>query len=99
MIAEAEQPKVESNPSGGPVVVLDRVSIGFDGKPVLHELSFTVQPGETRIILGPAGCGKSVLLKLANGLIQPDSGSVRIFGQEISSMPERELFKLREHIG
>ncbi len=85
--------------SSGPVVVFDQVSIHFDVKPVLQDVSFAVEHGETRIILGPAGGGKSVLMKLANGLIKPDGGRIRIFGQDITDMPERELFKLRAHIG
>jgi phospholipid/cholesterol/gamma-HCH transport system ATP-binding protein len=51
------------------------------------------------IILGPAGTGKSVLLKLANGLLAPDSGSILIFGEEITTMRERDIYKLRSHIG
>src|SRR6185437_6066111 len=82
-----------------PVVVYDNVSISFDLKPVLENISFTVQHGETRIILGPAGCGKSVLMKLANGLLRPDSGTIEVFGQEITTMPEKDLFKLRSRIG
>ncbi len=82
-----------------PVVVFDKVSITFDVKPVLEDISFTVQPGETRVILGPAGCGKSVLLKLANGLVCPDSGSIRVFGQEVNTMREVDLYKLRNRIG
>jgi phospholipid/cholesterol/gamma-HCH transport system ATP-binding protein len=82
-----------------PVVVYNDVSISFDRKPVLENISFTVQRGETRIILGPAGCGKSVLMKLANGLLRPDSGSIRVFGQEITTMPEKDLYKLRARIG
>ena len=60
--------------SGQPVVEFDEVSIGFEGHEVLSNVSFTVAYGETRIVLGPAGGGKSVLMKLANGLIVPDSG-------------------------
>lgn len=85
--------------SGEPVVVFEDVSITFDVKPVLQNISFAVQPGETRIILGPAGGGKSVLLKLVNGLLCADSGSIRVFGEEITTMPERDLFKLRARIG
>ena len=81
------------------VVVFEEVSITFDVKPVLQNISFTVRRGETCIILGPAGGGKSVLMKLANGLIRPDSGTIRIFGEDITHMPEVELFKLRERIG
>jgi phospholipid/cholesterol/gamma-HCH transport system ATP-binding protein len=81
------------------VVRFQNVSIKFDVKPVLNDISFQVASGETRIILGPAGGGKSVLMKLANGLLRPDSGSIQIFGEEITTMPERDLFKLRARIG
>lgn len=82
-----------------PAVVFENVSIGFEGKPVLDNISFTVKPGETRILLGPAGVGKSVLLKLADGLLRPDSGRIFVFGEEVSAMPEEELFALRARIG
>jgi phospholipid/cholesterol/gamma-HCH transport system ATP-binding protein len=85
--------------SADPVVVFDDVSIAFDLKPVLQNISFTVFRGETRIILGPAGGGKSVLMKLVDGLIQPDSGVIRIFGEDVTKMQERDLFKLRGRIG
>jgi phospholipid/cholesterol/gamma-HCH transport system ATP-binding protein len=85
--------------SSEPIVVFDDVSITFDIKPVLQNISFTVQRGETRIILGPAGGGKSVLMKLANGLIRPDSGTIRIFGEDITHMRETDLFRLRARIG
>jgi phospholipid/cholesterol/gamma-HCH transport system ATP-binding protein len=82
-----------------PVLEFCNVSIAFDGPPVLDDVSFCVQPGETRILLGPAGVGKSVLLKLANGLYRPDRGSVLLFSEEISSLPESELFPLRTRTG
>ncbi len=62
-------------------------------------MSFRVAPAETRILLGPAGVGKSVLLKLANGLLRPDSGRIFLFGEEITAMPEEELLKLRTRTG
>jgi len=83
----------------GPVVEFKNVSIAFDGPPVLENVSFSVAQGETRILLGPAGVGKSVLLKLVNGLLRPDEGSVELFGQDISHMPEREMFPLRTRTG
>ncbi len=83
----------------GPVVAFGGVSIAFDGPPVLDNLSFTVAPGETRILLGPAGVGKSVLLKLVNGLLRPDKGSILLFGEEISQMPEEQLLALRTRTG
>ncbi len=103
MMKESPQNTVEQNETAPdpsePVVVFDDVSITFDVKPVLQNISFTVQHGETRIILGPAGGGKSVLMKLANGLICPDSGAIRIFGEDITRMREVDLFKLRARIG
>ena len=82
-----------------PIVVFDHVSIGFDEKPVLKDISFTVTRGQTLIILGPAGCGKSVLLKLANGLLKPDTGDITVFGEDVAHMHEVDLFKLRGRIG
>jgi phospholipid/cholesterol/gamma-HCH transport system ATP-binding protein len=84
---------------GTAVVQFEDVSIGFDGKPVLQEISFTVERGQTLVLLGPAGCGKSVLLKLANGLLKPDSGTIRVFGEEIDKLPRREMYALRGRIG
>ena len=83
----------------GPVVAFRNVSIAFDGPPVLQDVSFSIAPGETRVLLGPAGVGKSVLLKLTNGLLSPDRGSIQLFGKEISRMPEEWLFPLRSRAG
>jgi phospholipid/cholesterol/gamma-HCH transport system ATP-binding protein len=94
-----ERSNTETRTDEGPVVVCEDVSIRFDLKPVLENISFTVMPGETRIILGPAGCGKSVLMKLVNGLLKPDTGSIKVFGEEIVTTPEEELYKLRGRIG
>ena len=80
-------------------VVFDDVSIAFDRNEVLKHISFQVKAGETRLLLGPAGGGKSVLLKLANGLIRPDSGRIFIFGHEITAMRENEVFELRSAVG
>lgn len=82
-----------------PVLAFEHVSLAFNGPPILNDVSFTVAPGETRILLGPAGVGKSVLLKTALRLIRPDSGSIRLFGEEIASMKEDQLFPLRTRIG
>ena len=82
-----------------PVLEFRNVTITFTDHPVLEDISFTVGPNETRILLGPAGVGKSVLLKLANGLLCPDSGSIHLFDREISNLPEQELFDLRTRTG
>ena len=93
------QPGLTPAVAAGPVVAFQNVSIAFDGPPVLQDISFSVAPGETRILLGPAGVGKSVLLKLVNGLLRPDEGSILLFGDEISKMPEERLFPLRTRTG
>ena len=86
-------------PNGNPVVEMSGVSIAFDGPPILEDVSLTIEPGETRILLGPAGIGKSVLLKLVNGLLRPDTGSIRLFGEEITCLREELLFPLRARTG
>src|SRR6266849_9732588 len=99
-IAPGNVAQLQQTPdSADPVVIFEDVAITFDIKPVLQNISFTVQRGETRIILGPAGGGKSVLMKLANGLLKPDSGSIHVFGEEVTVMRESDLFKLRARIG
>lgn len=82
-----------------PVVEFSHVSIGFDRDIVLNDISFTVRHGEMRIILGPAGVGKSVIMKLANGLLTPDSGEIRMFGHLLADLTRREMYELRAHIG
>ncbi|WP_263358039.1 ABC transporter ATP-binding protein [Acidicapsa ligni] len=99
------QPGAHCEPAATPdsaalsVIVFENVTISFGGEPVLDNVSFSVAPAETRILLGPAGAGKSVILKLANGLLRPDSGRIYLFGQEISSMPEHQLLALRTCTG
>jgi phospholipid/cholesterol/gamma-HCH transport system ATP-binding protein len=85
--------------SGQPMVEFEDVSIGFEGHQVLRGVSFSVAHGETRILLGPAGGGKSVLMKLANGLIEPDSGEIRVFGRLLRDLSQNEMFEMRAHIG
>ncbi|HEY3704138.1 MAG TPA: ATP-binding cassette domain-containing protein [Terracidiphilus sp.] len=82
-----------------PVLSFQDVRVSFDGPAVLDDVSFSVGPRETRILLGPAGVGKSVLLKTANGLIRPDGGCVFLFGEDICHMAERNLLPLRLRTG
>jgi phospholipid/cholesterol/gamma-HCH transport system ATP-binding protein len=82
-----------------PILEFRDVCVSFGGPCVLDEVSFSVGPRETRILLGPAGVGKSVLLKTANGLVRPDSGQVSLFGEDISQMREHDLFPLRLRTG
>jgi len=96
-VSLALPPAPEDNPA--PVLVFENVTISFDGPPVLDNISFAVGPHETRILLGPAGVGKSVLLKLGNGLHCPDDGNIFLFGENIVHVPEHNLFPLRMRTG
>src|SRR3990172_12854266 len=81
------------------VVEFDRVTVAFGEKRVLEEISFQLEHGETKIILGATGAGKSVVLKLTMGLLRPDSGRIFILGQEITALHEEDLFPIRQHFG
>lgn len=85
--------------SGEPVIAFHDVRIGFDEGDVLRGISFEVQPRETKVLLGESGSGKTLILKLAAGLLRPDSGSIRVMGEEISRMSEAELLTFRRQIG
>src|ERR1700761_9521018 len=88
-----------ANEARDPAIIFEHVSIGFNGVPVLEDVSFAADPGETRILLGPAGVGKSVLLKLANGLLKPDKGRIYLFGKELTDLTEDDLLALRTRTG
>lgn len=90
---------VAKSASDSAPVVFHNVSIRFYGPPVLKDVSFTLGAHETKIVLGPAGVGKSVLLKLTNGLLKPRRGHVDLFGQNLSELTEDQLFPLRKRTG
>jgi phospholipid/cholesterol/gamma-HCH transport system ATP-binding protein len=81
------------------VVRFEGVSVAFDEVPALSNVSFEICRGETRIIFGAAGSGKSVMLKTALGLIKPDSGRVHLFGQDVTELREEEMYDMRAKIG
>jgi phospholipid/cholesterol/gamma-HCH transport system ATP-binding protein len=82
-----------------PVLVLDRVSLAFDEKVILREVSFTLKRGFTKIIMGASGSGKSTILKLILGLLKPDGGEIWVNGQRVDDMSERDLMKVRADLG
>ena len=82
-----------------PILRFEDVTVRFDDLEALSHVSFQALTGESRVILGAAGSGKTILLKTALGLIKPDSGRVFVFGKEISAMPEQDLFEVRSRIG
>lgn len=75
------------------------VDKAFGAKVVLRGLDLAIRRGETFTILGGSGSGKSVTLKLANGLMRPDAGSIRVEGQDVTRLPERELVGVRKICG
>jgi len=85
-------------PSGF-AIEFENVSIAFDDKVVLQNISFRLAHGETKAVFGVAGSGKSTMLKLAMGLLRPDSGRIYVLGEEITHMTEQELFELRRRVG
>ena len=82
-----------------PILRFEHVTVSFEGTTVLSDVSFEAREGESRVILGAMGSGKTVLLKTALGLIRPDSGKVYAFGRDLTLLPERALFEVRSKIG
>jgi len=82
-----------------PAIIFEDVAIAFDDNEVLRGVSFHLPRGETKAVFGVAGSGKSLILKLALGLIKPDSGRIVVLGQDVTQMPEDQLFELRGKIG
>jgi phospholipid/cholesterol/gamma-HCH transport system ATP-binding protein len=85
--------------SESPIVVFDGVSLAFDEKVVLREISFTLVAGHTKIFLGASGSGKSTILKLIVGLLKPDAGEIRVSGRRTDTMTEDELRTVRDNLG
>jgi len=82
-----------------PAITFQDVWVGFDEGQVLRGVTFQVQERETLILLGETGTGKTLTLKMAAGLLAPNSGSVVVLGNEISEMSEVELLPFRRKIG
>jgi phospholipid/cholesterol/gamma-HCH transport system ATP-binding protein len=80
-------------------VVFEDVSLAFDDKVVLDQVSFDVLPGRMKIILGASGSGKSTILRLLLGLLRPDSGRIFVLGRRVDGARESELMQIRSHLG
>ncbi len=81
------------------IIEVDRLVRKFGDRTVLNEISFKVHPGETVVIMGGSGCGKSTLLRHLIGSMKPTGGNVKLFGEEISGMKEREILRIRLRFG
>ncbi len=84
---------------GEPVISLRNVVKSFDGKVVLDGINLDIQPGEIMVIMGGSGSGKSTILRLMIGSLVPDSGEVRLFGQNICAMSDEQLDEVRKKFG
>jgi phospholipid/cholesterol/gamma-HCH transport system ATP-binding protein len=82
-----------------PILRFDKVTVAFEDTAVLSNISFEARERESRVILGAAGSGKTVLLKAALGLVKPVSGKVYAFGRDLTTLGEREMFDIRSRIG
>jgi phospholipid/cholesterol/gamma-HCH transport system ATP-binding protein len=85
--------------SSEPVISFEDVHLGFDEGDVLRGISFRVLPRETKVLIGETGTGKTLILKLAAGLLKPNSGHVRVLGHDLGSMTEAQLLLFRREIG
>ncbi|HEY8902281.1 MAG TPA: ATP-binding cassette domain-containing protein, partial [Chthoniobacterales bacterium] len=82
-----------------PIIEVRDLVRKFGDRTVLNGISFTVEKGDTMIIMGGSGCGKSTLLRHIIGSMKPTSGSIKIFGEEITTMSPRDLDRLRLRFG
>lgn len=85
--------------SSEPVISFEDVHLGFDEGDVLRGISFRVAPRETKVLIGETGTGKTLILKLAAGLLLPESGHVRVLEHDLGSMTEEQLLPFRREIG
>ena len=84
---------------GGPIVVFDKVTLAFDEKVILDQISFTLKTGHTKIFLGASGAGKSTILRLILGLLKPDGGHIFVNGDRVDDMTEDEMMVVRGDLG
>jgi phospholipid/cholesterol/gamma-HCH transport system ATP-binding protein len=87
-----------AEPSPEHFISFSHVGISFDGRSVLEDVSFYVDRGQTLCIMGRSGVGKSVALRMLMGFLKPDEGSIRVEGQEITTLSEEGLRAIRKRI-
>ena len=95
-MATESAPKDQSNQW---LLRFDKVTVRFDEVVAVNNVSFSMASGETRVILGAAGSGKTTVLKAAIGLVKADAGRIELFGQDITQLNEHDLFQLRSRVG
>ncbi len=81
------------------IVEIEKVTFLRGEKVILDQVDVSIPKGKITAIMGPSGCGKTTLLRLIGGQILPESGVVRVFGLQISSISRKELYKIRRQMG
>jgi len=99
MNATVTEPSSPPPAADQPLLAVDTLSVQFGSQPVLRDISLNLAAGETLVVLGESGCGKTVLLKTLIGLVRPTAGEVRFEGQPLGRMTERQLAHLRTRYG
>jgi phospholipid/cholesterol/gamma-HCH transport system ATP-binding protein len=94
-----DAPSAGAKGDSSQAIIFENVALAFGKNEVLRGVSFHLPHGETKAVFGVAGSGKSLILKLSLGLIRPDSGRIIVLGEDITEMPEEQLFALRAKIG
>jgi phospholipid/cholesterol/gamma-HCH transport system ATP-binding protein len=97
-VEELEDPAEARFSSPEPMISFSHVSISFDDRPILEDVSFYVNRGQTLCILGRSGVGKTVALRMLMGFLKPDAGSIRFEGQEITTLREEGLRAVRKRV-
>ena len=87
------------NSNGETIIEVTDLVCKFGDRVIINDISFTIHHGETIVIMGGSGCGKSTLLRHIIGSMRPTSGSVKIFGEEITNMSERQMEHIRRRFG
>src|SRR5919107_6450891 len=96
--AESTFQEVDDRERAIPAIEFRNVLLAFDDRVILNGLNFKVMKGETKIILGGSGGGKSTIIKLVLGLLKPDSGQVLVDGEDITNHREEQMMHVRKHI-
>src|SRR5678816_41256 len=97
--AESTFHEVDDRERAIPAIEFRNVVLAFDDRIILNNLSFKVMKGETKIILGGSGGGKSTIIKLVLGLLKPDSGQVLVDGEDVTDFREEDMMRVRKKIG
>src|SRR5205809_2751337 len=97
--AESTFREVDDTDRAIPAIEFRNVTIIYDGRKILDNFSFKVMKGESKIILGGSGCGKSTTIKLVLGLVKPDGGQILVDGEDITNYNEPQMMRVRKKIG